>query len=194
MTPEFTQLILGIIDQHLGVDEHLEPDKRKGIPPMGMTPPQVARMARQLMDAHGLTEWRYRASSAKRRYGSTTYSKKTISISVVLAAMNTEDQTRDTILHEIAHALVGKDVKSHGPEWKAAARKIGARPVRAYDGSVLNTPPRQPRKPPKYIKVCPVCGPIGRAYSRRDCSCGRCSQGTYNRKFKIIYKLRKARE
>jgi predicted SprT family Zn-dependent metalloprotease len=36
--------------------------------------------------------------------------------------------TRDienTILHELAHAVVGPHVAAHGPEWQAAARSLG---------------------------------------------------------------------
>ena len=34
-------------------------------------------------------------------------------------------EVRDTILHEIAHALAGAKAK-HGPAWKAIARRLGA--------------------------------------------------------------------
>ena len=36
-------------------------------------------------------------------------------------------EIRDTVLHEIAHALVGPEAR-HGPEWKAIAKRLGATP------------------------------------------------------------------
>src|SRR5262249_31162680 len=36
---------------------------------------------------------------------------------------------RDTLLHEIAHALAGRDA-GHGPLWKAMCRRAGAKPER----------------------------------------------------------------
>lgn len=43
-----------------------------------------------------------------------------------------EDQVRDTVRHEIAHALVGADA-GHGPIWKAAARRVGCSPKAKTD-------------------------------------------------------------
>ena len=38
-----------------------------------------------------------------------------------------EAEIRDTILHEIAHALAGPEAR-HGARWKAIARRIDATP------------------------------------------------------------------
>ena len=43
-------------------------------------------------------------------------------------------EVRDTILHEIAHALAGAKAR-HGPAWKAIAKRLGATPkARAEEG------------------------------------------------------------
>ena len=45
-----------------------------------------------------------------------------------------EEEIRDTVLHEIAHAIAGPEA-GHGPLWKATARRIGATPrAKTYDG------------------------------------------------------------
>lgn len=63
------------------------------------------------------------------------------------------DEMRDTILHEIAHAIAGFDAQ-HGPAWQAVARKIGAKPV-----SVCNSLPVMPIA--YYSIQCYVCkGPM----------------------------------
>jgi len=43
-----------------------------------------------------------------------------------------EEQVRDTILHEIAHAIAGHKA-GHGWQWKAECRRIGANPNRTAD-------------------------------------------------------------
>lgn len=49
-----------------------------------------------------------------------------------------DDQWRDTVRHEVAHAYVletvGSDVHPHGDEWKDAAHRAGADPVARYEG------------------------------------------------------------
>ena len=48
-------------------------------------------------------------------------------ISRTHALEGSEEQIRDTVLHEIAHAIAGHEA-GHGPLWKATARRIGATP------------------------------------------------------------------
>lgn len=43
-----------------------------------------------------------------------------------------ESEQKDTVLHEIAHALDFEErgTSDHGPRWKAIARRVGATPTR----------------------------------------------------------------
>jgi predicted SprT family Zn-dependent metalloprotease len=84
-----------------------------------------------MMDAHGLTDWRFSFDRATRRFGLCSYSTRTISLSGPLTALNGEDDVRETILHEIAHALVGPG-HGHGPVWKAKAAEIGSNARRTH--------------------------------------------------------------
>ena len=96
--------------------------------------------------------WRFRFDHARRRFGSCRYRQKLITLSRPLTILNPEEQVRDTLLHEIAHALTPGD--GHGARWKRKCREIGARPQRCYtDASVLSPP----RRPAPYQYGCPAC-------------------------------------
>lgn len=100
----------------------------------------VEDLAWDLMDDHGIaTTWSFSFDNAKRRCGQCVHSKRTITVSRYYAEQNGEKEISDTILHEIAHALVGPG-NGHGPKWQAMARKIGATPNRCADASVVMPP------------------------------------------------------
>ena len=85
--------------------------------------------ARELMDQHGLHEWSFRIDTAKTRMGACWHRKRQISLSEKHINFSREDEVIDTILHEIAHALVGRK-HGHNKVWKDMCVKIGARPNR----------------------------------------------------------------
>jgi predicted SprT family Zn-dependent metalloprotease len=68
---------------------------------------------------------------AVRRYGQCRHRSKEIGITKKLANINTIEETKDVVLHEIAHALVGGG-HGHDYVWKRMCRKVGARPERCY--------------------------------------------------------------
>ncbi|MCS7034636.1 MAG: SprT-like domain-containing protein [Phycisphaerae bacterium] len=88
------------------------------------------KLARSLMDQHGLTDWQFAFDRARRRFGICSPTRKLIGLSAHLVHLNTEAEVRDTILHEIAHALTPGD--NHGPRWREVCRKLGARPERCF--------------------------------------------------------------
>jgi hypothetical protein len=100
----------------------------------------AAKLARSLMDRHGLADWTFAWDRARRRFGSCSVARKRITLSLHLARLNDEPEVRDTILHEIAHALAPGD--GHGQRWKAACARVGAKPERCYrevvDGGVVS--------------------------------------------------------
>ena len=87
----------------------------------------VAGMARRLMDEHGLIGWTLAFVEAERRLGDCDFKGRVIRISRSHALEGSDEQIRDTVLHEIAHAIAGQEA-GHGPMWKATARRIGATP------------------------------------------------------------------
>lgn len=128
-----------------------------------LTPQQAERLAKDLMQTHGLPHagWTFQWSQGKRRLGETSIRKtrdprtgktktvKAIKLSKHLVAHNPEPIVRDVILHEIAHAIAGLE-NGHNHVWKAACKKVGAKPQRLADESVQVVPER-------YAIVCKQC-------------------------------------
>lgn len=96
-------------------------------------------LARQTMNNHGLGHWIFAFDRAKRRAGLCNSRHRTISLSENYVSRNDKEEILDTILHEIAHALVGPG-KGHNNEWKAMCIKIGAKPIRCYNSDQVNMP------------------------------------------------------
>lgn len=96
-------------------------------------------LARSYLIDYGLIEWSFKFDNAKRRAGCCKYRYKIISLSRYYVDMNDYDEIIDTILHEIAHAIVGPG-NGHGPKWVEACLVVGAKPVRCYDSSVVKMP------------------------------------------------------
>ncbi|MBI1369817.1 MAG: hypothetical protein GC162_14320 [Planctomycetes bacterium] len=151
------------------------------------------------MKAHGVhaAGWRFAWSRGKRQLGSAQVRRrrvagtgkiietKTITLSRHLVALNGDEEVRETILHEIAHAIAGVR-NGHNEIWKAACRRVGARPVRLAGEEVQTVQGR-------YIMYCPGCDrELGRRHrrmrsemlARTFCrACGKASKG------KLVLKL-----
>lgn len=106
-------------------------------------------LAVDLMAAHNLKGWRFEFDDYKTRFGCCVYGLKTIFLSRPLTVANSSANVKDTILHEIAHAIAG-GAAGHGPQWKKVCRKIGADPVRCFS-SQSTTMPKAP-----YEIYCPA--------------------------------------
>lgn len=108
-----------------------------------------------LMYQHGLDRfgWTFKWDSSKKRFGLCQYGSKRIKISKALTLINTEAEVRDTMLHEIAHALVGPG-HGHGWVWKMKAKQVGARPEACYSASNV-----KPVESP-YTGTCLDCGTV----------------------------------
>lgn len=102
--------------------------------------------------------WSFRLDTAKRRFGCCMRRQKVISLSAPLTRLNSVEDVKDVILHEIAHALAGPNVH-HGPEWKAICIRIGAKPERCYNEELVITPPS------KYHATC-ECGKVYKRHQR----------------------------
>ncbi|MBN2164291.1 MAG: SprT-like domain-containing protein [Pontiellaceae bacterium] len=84
----------------------------------------IHRQAHELLKQHELPDWKFCMDHSTRRAGACNYRDKTISISHHLALNGSANDILDTLLHEIAHALVGRK-HNHDAVWKAKAREIG---------------------------------------------------------------------
>jgi hypothetical protein len=110
---------------------------------------RVARLAMQLLQAHGLRDWSFGFNRSKVQMGLCLYGPRVIALSTHFVELNGDDAVRDTLLHEMAHALVGPG-HGHDAVWRAKCREVGARPERlGYD---VNMPVG------RWQAVCPGCG------------------------------------
>ena len=98
--------------------------------PAILTLADIEDLAHAALAEHGLDEagWTFRWDNAKRRLGSCTHARKEITLSrPIFAKEANRDDALDTILHEVAHALLPVFV-GHGARWRAKALELGARP------------------------------------------------------------------
>lgn len=88
--------------------------------------------AAHILEQHNCYGWTVRINSRLRTVaGKCRHASKTIEIASWLLNAPEEKQ-RDTLLHEVAHAIAGAG-NGHNSIWRQIARRIGARPERCYD-------------------------------------------------------------
>jgi hypothetical protein len=125
-----------------------------------------ADAAQRLLDAklaeHSLVAkgWTGHLDSAVRRFGVCDHRRKRITISRHLAAINSDAETLDTVLHEIAHALAGAKA-GHDLQWRAIAARIGANPDGIHDAEEVASVAGS------WFLVHAATGEVFRSYHRR---------------------------
>ncbi|YCM42435.1 SprT family zinc-dependent metalloprotease [Verrucomicrobiaceae bacterium 227] len=100
-------------------------------------------MLQDEMKSHGLVArgWVAKLDDARKRFGVCRMGPREISLSRPLIFLNSEEEVRDTVLHEIAHALAWiryRENCGHDERWKAICVEIGARPERCFDEEVIS--------------------------------------------------------
>lgn len=130
---------------------------------------EARRLGLALLEEHGLRDWSLTFDRAKRRAGACRYATRQISLSAPLTVLHPVGEVTDTILHEIAHALVGAR-HGHDAVWRATALRIGCTGQRCtsvdaptIEGAWVGTCPsghrltrhRRPARP----MACGRCGP-----------------------------------
>ena len=129
--------------------------------PLGM----AIDLATELMDDHGLVGWRIKLDHARRRAGQCDYTNKIISLSRLYVRHADIDHIRDTILHEIAHALVGPR-HGHDAVWRQKAREIGCTATRCHDLSFARA---------RWVMTCPNgCFSVERHRKKSGLVCASC--------------------
>jgi predicted SprT family Zn-dependent metalloprotease len=129
---------------------------------------EARQLAEDLMRQHRLLpKWSFAFDRSKARFGKCDYRKQQISLSKYLVELNEVDHVRETILHEIAHALAPRGA-GHGLKWKALALSIGCNGHRCFGHEVA-------RPAPKHRGTCPSCKRVIYRHRRRVLACGHCA-------------------
>lgn len=152
---------------------------------------ETEKLARQLMQQHGLSNVAFRWTNAKRQFGAAVHKKRNgviiyreMRLSAPMVRLNDFDEVNDTILHEIAHLLAGPEA-GHGPLWRRIARQIGAKPNRLAGANVA-----APQA--KYVIVCENCGvKVGERHKRRA-NLSRYTHKPCGKNSQLVYKLNRA--
>jgi predicted SprT family Zn-dependent metalloprotease len=124
-------------------------------------------LARALVAEHGLQGWTVGLDRAKTRAGACHYAKRLITLSGPLTRLHSDEHVRDTILHEIAHALVGPKHR-HDEVWRETAVRIGCTGERCV-------PADAPKVAGDWLGTCPAGHEVHRhRRPQRPQSCSRC--------------------
>jgi predicted SprT family Zn-dependent metalloprotease len=131
---------------------------------------QARELALGLLAVHGLGSWSFTFNRSKRQMGCCRFELKVIELSRHFVERNARNLIRDTLLHEIAHALVGPG-HGHDAVWKAMCVRVGAKPER------LSNEPDMPQG--RWQAICNGCGMRHHKYRRPKrmkgwfcCRCG----------------------
>lgn len=141
-------------------------------------------MAQTLIRKH-CPEYRFKWTRATTTFGSCDRWNKIIELSKPLTRLNEEEHVKDTILHEIAHALTKG---GHNKGFYRMCRILGAKPERCYDSKEVVTPPRN-----IYLYECINCHREverhGKVKKRRACSecCNKYNFGRFSEEYELFF-------
>ncbi|AWY05219.1 SprT-like protease [Gordonia phage Margaret] len=114
-----------------------------------MTPEQCFQIARQMLDDHGFQSWSVRLDNATKRAGGCSYGGRYLTFSRKLMGVRSYDDTRMTIIHELAHALTPGH--HHDAVWRAKDIELGGRGTRCFDASEAL------QQLGKFVATCSAC-------------------------------------
>jgi predicted SprT family Zn-dependent metalloprotease len=122
-------------------------------------------LVRTLMRKHRLRSWTYGTNKRKKVLGLCFSRLKRIELSTNFILYNSREVVTETVLHEIAHALVGTH-HGHDEVWKAKAELIGCSPTRTTRNVIM--------PPGKWQATCGGCGLVFYRYRRPKYVDGNC--------------------
>lgn len=126
---------------------------------------RVHQTANDLLEKHHLSRWSFQFDHGTRRAGSCQFEPQLITLAYEFALNADDENIEDALLHEIAHALVGRD-HQHDAVWQEKAREIGCSAKRCHD--IQFTPPRY------IVKCINNCWVTTCERKRRNIVCKKC--------------------
>ena len=150
-----------------------------------MTPIEAKKLVLDLMTEHKLLDdgWYFRFNNSRTIAGQCNHTYKEINLSKFLLPHMLDSSIKNTILHEIAHALVGY---SHGHDsvWRRKALEIGCDGNRCYNqkNSFKSGSKDTIIKSSKYNLTCKTCGYTVAKHRKpkNDFSCSSCNPNGFN--------------
>jgi len=140
-------------------------------------------LVRRLFAKHNLKKWNFKFDRAHRRFGCCNFSTRTISLSKILVELNSPQKVNDTLLHEIAHAIVGPR-HAHDKIWCTKISEIGGKPTARFHESEIEIPKS------KFVAVCPNCQKKIPTFRRKkNVACRSCCQKFNRGKFSSEFRL-----
>lgn len=130
--------------------------------------------------------WTFKWDTAYQRFGVCKSWQRVIGMSKKLVEINGEEEVLDTILHEIAHALVGPG-HNHDEVWKQKCREVGARPVACYSSNDVATVQA------KFEGRCPTCDKVYTKFRRPtssrtySCRCRPTGIPFNDRRYQVVF-------
>lgn len=115
----------------------------------------VYELMRELLPRDQYGPWGFKWDYPRGRYGQTNYGTRMISLSKPWALARPIEETKVTIVHEIAHARLPAGT-GHGPAWVAEARRLGIKGERCSSSSA--------ELPAKWVATCKNCGKENRKH------------------------------
>jgi predicted SprT family Zn-dependent metalloprotease len=137
-----------------GADALRMPANAAQAPKAGVSRERAEEIIRAEMNKHGLIAagWTFRLGRASKQFGLCDEKRKLLTFSQAIAALNTDEDLREVVCHEIAHAKVG-NAAGHGRVWRAMALACGANPERACGAHIV-------APDGKYHATCSSCGHV----------------------------------
>ena len=139
------------------------------------------QLALSLMKEHGFGDLPFSFHRMKTALGTCYFSggmPTAIKLSEYWVPHLSEAEVRDTILHEIAHAMTPRD--HHGAAWRAAARRIGANPSRTADTVPMEVQRKVRKIHSNYRAECSRCDNVHffnrmtKKWRNHNYVCGKC--------------------
>jgi predicted SprT family Zn-dependent metalloprotease len=144
-----------VTKEEVTLDQPASPERPPG-PNARLQFREVRKLALGLLMAHGLHGWSFAFNWRKRSMGLCAFSHRRIELSVHFVERNNHAEILDTILHEIAHALVGPG-HGHDAVWKTKCIEIGAKPLRCGEADMPES---------RWHARCGACGKSFHRYRR----------------------------
>lgn len=158
-----------------------------------MTQAEARKITVQLLWEHGLFDWKVKFDQAKTRTGRCDFGERTIQLSDYNLKLRPYEASLNTILHEVAHARVGVEVKyvrtskgvqrrveHHTDRWRKTFIAMGGNGQRCSTAT--------PRETGRYKLVCPACDKVTWKHRKLKLnrSCGECNPRIYDERFKLV--------